>query len=218
MSEFPNPFQSRLQEIASAVSSVEVTTQASISLETLLDITLALWVDCKAASNSTEHLRINTQDFEVIKTLATGAVGKVCLVKGKFDENIYAMKILKKTDLLTRREAAFFMEERNALVFARSSTWLTTLYAAFQDEENLYLVMEYASGGSLRTLINNREDPMGEEESKFYISQMLMALEELHSFNYVHRDVKPENWLIDSDGCIKLADFGSCMQTGSMQK
>ncbi len=79
------------------------------------------------------------------------------------------------------------MEERDALVYAQSSIWLTSLYAAFQDDNQLYLVMEYASGGSLRTLINNREEPMDESETKFYIGEILLALEELHRFSFIHR-------------------------------
>ncbi|KAJ3197031.1 Rho-associated protein kinase 2 [Irineochytrium annulatum] len=208
---------------------------ATLSFEGLLDSFLALVMDCKAASNQNEHvvgflskydklatrlqsLRVNTQDFEVVKTLATGAVGKVCLVIGRSDKQVYAMKVLKKTDLLTRREAAFFMEERNALVFGHQSQWITTLYAAFQDEENLYLVMEYASGGSLRALMNNRETPMSEEDARFYVAEMLLALDELHRLNFIHRDVKPENCLIVSSGHLKLADFGSCIRIGDANK
>ncbi|KAJ3086228.1 hypothetical protein HK102_013395 [Quaeritorhiza haematococci] len=225
--EFPLQFRNRLDQIATYISSE--TNTPSLSVQALLDTFLALYTDCKASNSQTEHvsnfvqkydslisqlqnLRVNTQDFEVIKTLATGAIGKVCLVRGRVDQRVYAMKVLKKMDLLTRREAAFFMEERNALVFAQSSLWITTLYAAFQDEENLYLVMEYASGGSLRALINNRETTMEEKEARFYIAEILLALSELHSFNFVHRDVKPENCLIDASGHIKLADFGSCMR------
>ncbi|KAI8825144.1 kinase-like domain-containing protein, partial [Fimicolochytrium jonesii] len=151
-------------------------------------------------------------DFEIIKTLATGAVGKVCLVRHKLTKQVYAMKILKKVDLLTRQEAAFFMEERDALVFAQRSDWITTLFAAFQDEENLYLVMEYASGGSLRALLNNRETPMDEGSARFYVAEILMALDELHRHEFIHRDVKPENCLIDASGHLKLADFGSCIR------
>lgn len=153
-----------------------------------------------------------------MQTLATGAVGKVCLVRGKENKKVYAMKILKKMDLLTRREAAFFMEERNALVFAQSSPWMTTLYSAFQDDDHLYLVMEYASGGSLRSLLNNREETMPEAEAKFYTGEILVALDELHKMNFIHRDVKPENCLIDSTGHIKLADFGSCMRVGDEKR
>ncbi len=117
-------------------------------------------------------------------------IPQVCLVKGRADGRVYAMKILKKVDLLSRREAAFFMEERDALVDSRLSEWITRLYAAFQDEEHLYLVMEYASGGSLRSLMNNRETLLTEEEARFYIAELVVALEQLHHLGYVHRDIK----------------------------
>ncbi|KAJ3039406.1 hypothetical protein HDV00_012283 [Rhizophlyctis rosea] len=227
--EFSSHLRPRLEQISSYVSNDQGT--PSLTLEALLDTFLALYTDCKNASNQPEplsgflkkydkvfgrlqNLRINTHDFEVMKTLATGAVGKVCLVRYKLDNKVYAMKVLKKTDLLTRREAGFFMEERDALVFAKSSDWITTLYAAFQDEEHLYLVMEYASGGSLRALCNSRETIMPEEEARFYIAEILLALEELHKHEFIHRDVKPENCLIDASGHVKLADFGSCIRIG----
>ncbi|KAI8847441.1 hypothetical protein BC829DRAFT_418437 [Chytridium lagenaria] len=225
LKEFNEPFRSRLRQISSLVSSRRSTDVMNdklfkdipieISLESLLDTFIALVMDYDKFASKVQTLRVNTQDFEVVKTLATGAV---CLVIGKSDKQVYAMKVLKKTDLLTRREAAFFMEERNALVFARESTWITTLYAAFQDEEHLYLVMEYASGGSLRSLMNNREVPMNENEARFYIAELILALEELHGLQYIHRDVKPENCLIGSSGHLKLADFGSCIRMGDSNK
>ncbi|KAJ3014858.1 hypothetical protein HKX48_004913 [Thoreauomyces humboldtii] len=219
----------RLDQISTMLSTDTVT--PALSLETLLDTFLALYTDCRAASPPAgpmsnfltkyeklifklQALRINTADFEVMKTLATGAVGKVCLVKHRSTRKLYAMKILKKIDLLTRQEAAFFMEERDALVFAKESQWITTLYAAFQDEENLYLVLEYASGGSLRALLNNREESMPEDQARFYIAQILLSLDELHRHSFIHRDVKPENCLIDASGHVKLADFGSCIRMG----
>jgi serine/threonine protein kinase len=110
------------------------------------------------------------------------------------------------------------MEERNALVFSQKSEWITTIYAAFQDDENLYLVMEYVSGGSLRALLNSRESIMQETEAKFYIAEMIISLQVLHEHNYIHRDVKPENYLIDSQGHIKLADFGSCIRVSETAK
>jgi serine/threonine protein kinase len=104
------------------------------------------------------------------------------------------------------------MEERNALVFSQKSAWITTLYASFQDEENLYLVMEYVGGGSFRAYLNNRETVMSEDEARFYVAEMILSLDELHRHHYIHRDVKPENYLLDSKGHIKLADFGSCIR------
>ncbi|KAI9104066.1 hypothetical protein DFS34DRAFT_305095 [Phlyctochytrium arcticum] len=225
---FASHVRGRLDQLSQILTPSDFAS-GSLSVEALLDVFLALYTDCKAASsqvgNLTEFvrkydkvtarlqtLRINTADFDIVKTLATGAVGKVCLVKYKPTKKVYAMKILKKSDLLTRQEAGFFMEERDALVFAKASEWITTLYAAFQDEENLYLVMEYASGGSLRSLLNNREEAMSEDEARFYIAQILLALDELHQHNFIHRDVKPENCLIDAAGHVKLADFGSCIR------
>ncbi|KAJ3161730.1 hypothetical protein HDU86_006500 [Geranomyces michiganensis] len=200
--ELASHIKSRLEQISAMAAADSVA--PSLSFETLLDTFLALYTDCKASSppagpingfiqkyekviSKLQGLRINTADFEIIKTLATGAVGKVCLVKHKSTKKLYAMKILKKVDLLTRQEAQYFMEERDALVFAKESSWITTLYAAFQDEENLYLVMEYASGGSLRALLNNREEAMDEGEARFYVAQILLALDELHRHNFIHR-------------------------------
>lgn len=79
------------------------------------------------------------------------------------------------------------MEERDALVRTQSSDWITTLYAAFQDDDNLYLVMEYVAGGSLRNMMAARETTMTEDEARFYVAEILVALDELHSFNFVHR-------------------------------
>ena len=79
------------------------------------------------------------------------------------------------------------MEERNALVFSKNSKWVTTLHAAFQDDENLYLIMEYAPGGTLRGLINSTDSSMVEEDVKFYIAEIILALEEIHKSNYIHR-------------------------------
>ncbi|KAJ3131791.1 Serine/threonine-protein kinase MRCK alpha [Physocladia obscura] len=102
------------------------------------------------------------------------------------------------------------MEERNALVFAQDSRWITTLYAAFQDDDNLYLIMEYVPGGSLRNLLDNRETTLSEEEARFYIAEIILALEEVHRLH----DLKPDNVLIDSTGHLKLGDFGSCIRIG----
>ncbi|KAJ3277142.1 hypothetical protein HDV01_000194 [Terramyces sp. JEL0728] len=224
---FPSIMKERLLELSDYISTEE--NSPPLSLETLLDIFVAVYTDCKAATNQNDQIsafitrynsvvgkiqsfRVNMKDFETIKTLATGAVGRVCLVRCKKNKQVYAMKILKKQDLLTRQEAAFFMEERNALVFSQKSCWITTLFAAFQDDENLYLVMEYVCGGSMRALMNNRETVFTEEEARFYIAEMILSLEEIHNHHYIHRDVKPENYLLDSQGHIKLADFGSCIR------
>jgi serine/threonine protein kinase len=95
--------------------------------------------------------------------------------------------MLRKHDLLTRREAAFFMEERESLVLGRHSEWLTRLYASFQDELNLYLLMEYVPGGSLKNLMDSQEEPMEEDSARFYAAEMVLAIEEVHRLGFIHR-------------------------------
>lgn len=162
--------------------------------------------------NRIQSLRLNLNDFELIKPLAKGAFATVCLVRHLADRKLYALKILKKKMLQETREAAYFMEERNALVYASNSRWITSLFASFQDENNLYLVMEYAPGGSLRSMTTARDYTLTENEARFYVAEIILALQELHNLKFVHRDVKPENCLITSDGHVKLADFGSCIR------
>lgn len=120
------------------------------------------------------------------------------------------MKIQPKDGLLKQREMAFFMEERNVL--ANGNDWMPELYAAFQDNDNLYLVMEYAGGGDLFSVLDRTENlTFNEDEARFYIAEMILAIESLHKLGYVHRDIKPQNILIDAHGHVKLADFGSCI-------
>ncbi|KAK9711813.1 Serine/threonine-protein kinase MRCK alpha, variant 2 [Basidiobolus ranarum] len=111
------------------------------------------------------------------------------------------------------------MEERDILTLGKSSKWIPKLHTAFQDHENLYLVMEYAPGGDLFSLLAKRDEPiLDEEAAKFYIAEIILAVADLHTMGYVHRDIKPNNILIDRSGHIKLADFGSCIKLGPLNK
>ncbi|ORX47610.1 hypothetical protein BCR36DRAFT_584701 [Piromyces finnis] len=215
-----NPIPEKAEKITDSIKNV-------LSYETLLDILVSVFEDCKQASRITDSmqlflnkyenivkkiqtLRLNISDFEVVKPLAQGAIGKVSLVKGKYDKKYYALKTLSKNELLSQRETAFFMEERNAMTKLRTSKYTTSLYAAFQDRENLYLLMEYAPGGSLQRMLE-AEGALTVEEARFYMAEVLLALEELHNLNFIHRDVKPGNILIYLNGHVKLVDFGSCI-------
>eukprot|EP00833_Pecoramyces_ruminatium_P007872 jgi/Orpsp1_1/1181904/evm.model.c7180000079081.1 len=221
-----NPIADKSEKIPDNIKNV-------LSYETLLDILVSVFEDCKQAARQTDSitlflnkyenivkkiqtLRLNITDFEVVKPLAQGAIGKVSLVKGKYDKKYYALKALSKQELLSQRETAFFMEERNAMSKLRTSKYTTSLYAAFQDRENLYLLMEYAPGGSLQRMLE-AEGALTIDEAKFYMAEVLLALEELHSLNFIHRDVKPGNILIYLNGHAKLVDFGSCISVGEDQ-
>ncbi|KAG9475570.1 hypothetical protein GDO78_003788 [Eleutherodactylus coqui] len=124
---------------------------------------------------------------------------------------IFAMKILHKWEMLKRAETACFREERDVLVKA-DTHWIPTLHYAFHDETYLYLVMDYYVGGDLLTLLSKFEDRLPEEMARFYLAEMVLAIDSVHQLSYVHRDIKPDNILIDLKGHIRLADFGSCLK------
>lgn len=98
--------------------------------------------------------------------------------------------------------------ERDILSQAKNP-WIVELKCSFQDERFLYLVMEFLQGGDLMTLLMEK-DILSEEDSRFYIAETILAVESVHSLNYIHRDLKPDNLLIGGDGHVKLSDFGLC--------
>ena len=123
---------------------------------------------------------------------------------------MYAMKILNKKYAMDTKDQLLFMNERNLLVQGRRSEWLPRLFAAFQDSDNMYFIMEYCPGGDLWNLIDlTKNFHLTEDEAKFYLAELLLAIEDVHSIGYVHRDIKPHNILVDDRGHIKLCDFGS---------
>uniref|UniRef100_A0AAZ3R4E0 non-specific serine/threonine protein kinase n=1 Tax=Oncorhynchus tshawytscha TaxID=74940 RepID=A0AAZ3R4E0_ONCTS len=210
---------------------------SSLSVETLLDILICLYNECsnsplkrekhvtdflewvKPFTTTVKEMRLHRDDFEMLKVIGRGAFGEVAVVKMKNTERVYAMKILNKWEMLKRAETACFREERNVLVNG-DCQWITTLHYAFQDDNFLYLVMDYYVGGDLLTLLSKFEDRLPEDMSKFYVAEMVLAIHSIHQQHYVHRDIKPDNVLLDMKGHIRLADFGSClkmMQDGTVQ-
>ncbi|XP_023251073.1 serine/threonine-protein kinase MRCK beta isoform X3 [Seriola lalandi dorsalis] len=208
-----------------------------LSVETLLDLLLCLYTECshsplkrekhitdflewvKPFTTTVKDMRLHRDDFEMLKVIGRGAFGEVAVVKMKHTERVYAMKILNKWEMLKRAETACFREERDVLVKG-DSQWITTLHYAFQDDNYLYLVMDYYVGGDLLTLLSKFEDRLPEDMSKFYVAEMVLAIHSIHQQHYIHRDIKPDNVLLDVNGHIRLADFGSClrmMEDGTVQ-
>ncbi|KAM9633249.1 myotonin-protein kinase isoform 3-T3 [Trichechus inunguis] len=124
---------------------------------------------------------------------------------------VYAMKIMNKWDMLKRGEVSCFREERDVLVNG-DRRWITQLHFAFQDENYLYLVMDYYVGGDLLTLLSKFGERIPAEMARFYLAEIVMAIDSVHRLGYVHRDIKPDNILLDRCGHIRLADFGSCLK------
>nr|KAG5694204.1 hypothetical protein BaRGS_027180 [Batillaria attramentaria] len=119
------------------------------------------------------------------------------------------MKLLSKYEMIKRSDSAFFWEEREIMANANSE-WIVQLHYAFQDTRYLYMVMDYMPGGDLVNLMSNYDVP--EKWAKFYCAEVVLALDAIHSMGFVHRDVKPDNMLLDKMGHLKLADFGTCMR------
>uniref|UniRef100_A0A3B3SXC1 non-specific serine/threonine protein kinase n=1 Tax=Paramormyrops kingsleyae TaxID=1676925 RepID=A0A3B3SXC1_9TELE len=203
--------------------------ETALSVEALLDALLCLYDECSGSplrrekhvadflhwvrpfTSTVKEMRLRRDDFEMLKVIGRGAFGEVAVVKMKNTESFYAMKILNKWEMLKRAETACFREERNVLVNG-DTQWITALHYAFQDESNLYLVMDYYVGGDLLTLLSKFEDRLPEDMAKFYIAEMVLAIHSIHQLRYVHRDIKPDNVLLDMNGHIRLADFGSCLK------
>ncbi|KAJ1963984.1 hypothetical protein GGI12_001704, partial [Dipsacomyces acuminosporus] len=165
----------------------------------------------KGSVQDIKNWRLSKSDFEFIRTLARGQFGIVDIVRSKHNKGVYAMKTLNKHALLTQREQAAFLEERDVLVLGKDSPWIPDLYASFQDKENLYIVMEFVAGGDLFSMLDRCENAVIDEASaRFYAAELVLAIEDLHKIGYIHRDCKPQNTLLDERGHVKLADFGSC--------
>lgn len=118
------------------------------------------------------------------------------------------MKKMKKSEMVYKNQVAHVKAEREVLVKAKNS-WIVDLKYSFQDEKYLYLVMDFLPGGDLMTLLI-RKDVLTEDESRFYIAETILAIETVHKVNYIHRDLKPDNILLDKNGHVKLTDFGLC--------
>ncbi|XP_052697457.1 serine/threonine-protein kinase MRCK alpha-like isoform X3 [Crassostrea angulata] len=222
--------EERLRKLSDLyVGGVQNSNGQALSVETLLDVLIVLYDECcnstlRREKNISEfvdfarqivskikHYRLHRDDFEVIRIIGKGAFGEVAVVKLKSTDRVYAMKILNKWEMLKRAETACFKEERDVLVYG-DRRWITNLHYAFQDENYLYLVMDYYCGGDLLTLLSKYEDRLPEDMARFYIAEMVLAIHSLHTMNYVHRDIKPDNVLLDLTGHIVLADFGSCLR------
>jgi len=146
------------------------------------------------------------EDFKRLKILGQGSFGKVILVKSDINNKLYAMKILEKKDIVKKKQVSHTKTER-ALLEKLKHPFIVRLNYAFQDPKRLYFLTEFLQGGELFFHLR-RNSGYKANAVKFYMSQILLALEYMHNNNYIYRDLKPENILIDKEGNIKLTDFG----------
>ncbi|KAK7521824.1 hypothetical protein IWZ03DRAFT_102272 [Phyllosticta citriasiana] len=147
------------------------------------------------------------KDFEIIKPISKGAFGSVYLSKKKSTGDYFAIKVLKKADMVAKNQVTNVKAERAIMMWQGESDFVAKLYWTFSSKDYLYLVMEYLNGGDCASLIKVL-GALPEDWAKKYLAEVVLGVEHLHSRGIVHRDLKPDNLLIDQKGHLKLTDFG----------
>jgi protein kinase X len=151
-------------------------------------------------------LRVVLDDFVIVKTVGTGAFGRVVLVYNMNDMKYYAMKIFKKSEVIKYKQLDHIFSEISILSSVDFS-FCVSVYGVTQDDRYFYILMEYVAGGELFTYLRSVLF-LKNAHAKFYAAQVVNMIEYLHSKSIVYRDLKPENILIDNRGYLKLTDFG----------
>lgn len=163
----------------------------------------------EALYQSAERKHFGPEDFQILRLIGKGTFGQVYMVRKKDTKRIYAMKVLSKKVIVQKKEVAHTVGERNILVRTAmsDSPFIVGLKFSFQTPSDLYLVTDYMSGGELFWHLQ-KEGRFDEKRAKFYIAELILAIQHLHEADIVYRDLKPENILLDANGHIALCDFG----------
>lgn len=161
-----------------------------------------------------QRIGLSIYDFDPIAIIGKGAFGEVRVVRNKRTQEIFALKKMKKTEMIYKNQVSHVHAERNVLV-AAASPWIVQLHASFQDASYLYLALEFLPGGDLMNMLMQR-NTLHEYEARFYAAEIVLAIESVHSLHYIHRDIKPDNILIARTGHVKLSDFGLCRHLGDL--
>ncbi|KAK4475102.1 hypothetical protein MN116_002191 [Schistosoma mekongi] len=196
-------------------------------VERLLDVVVACVTECTKTVKSVKNENIlaflqrflnvatclqsyrrKPEDFSFISSLGHGAFGRVQLVREITTGRVCAMKVLKKSRMLAQHTDYWAEKE---IMSHGESPWIVQLYYAYQDLKNLYMVMEYVPGGNLVSWMDEVEF-MSEAACRFYAAETILALIDLHTMGFIHRDLKPDNLLLDAGGHLKLADFGTAVR------
>lgn len=150
--------------------------------------------------------KYSLNDFQIMRTLGTGSFGRVHLVRSAHNGRYYAIKVLKKAQIIRMKQIEHTNDERRMLKLVEHP-FLIRMWGTFQDSRNLFMVMDYIEGGELFSLLR-KSQRFPNPVAKFYAAEVTLALEYLHSHNIIYRDLKPENILLDRNGHIKITDFG----------
>ncbi|KAK4517095.1 uncharacterized protein ATC70_000425 [Mucor velutinosus] len=152
------------------------------------------------------HCQLRLDDFNLQRTLGTGSFGRVHLIQSKINKRYYALKVLKKAEIVKLKQVEHTNNERSIIAKVQHP-FIVNLWGSFQDCANLYMVMDFVPGGELFSFLR-KSKKFSNDVARFYAGEVLLALAYLHSKNIIYRDLKPENLLLDVHGHIKICDFG----------
>lgn len=150
--------------------------------------------------------KYSISDFQILRTLGTGSFGRVHLVRSVHNNRYYAIKVLKKAQIVKMKQVEHTNDERRMLKIVEHP-FLIRMWGTFQDSHSVFMVMDYIEGGELFSLLR-KSQRFPNPVAKFYAAEVTLALEYLHSHDIIYRDLKPENILLDKNGHIKITDFG----------
>lgn len=150
--------------------------------------------------------QMTIDDFTSIDVIGKGAFGEVRVCRYNQTNEIFAVKIMNREEMINKNQINHIKVERNILASSQSE-WIVELKYAFQDDNYLYLVMHFMPGGDLMSLLMI-EDIFPENSARLYTAELILCIEAVHNLKAIHRDIKPDNILIDKDGHVKLSDFG----------
>uniref|UniRef100_A0A673K1B4 non-specific serine/threonine protein kinase n=1 Tax=Sinocyclocheilus rhinocerous TaxID=307959 RepID=A0A673K1B4_9TELE len=161
-----------------------------------------------------KELQVKLDDFDRVKLIGRGAFGAVQLVRHKASQQVYAMKQLSKFEMVKRSDSAFFWEERDIMAFSKSP-WIVQYCEISLYWYQLLKCWCIVTPVHLTLFLSTYNYDMPEEWARFYTAEVVLALDAIHSLGFIHRDIKPDNMLLDRNGHLKLADFGTCMKMDS---
>ena len=159
------------------------------------------------ATNQIKPAQPSIKDYDILKPISKGAYGSVYLARKKLTGDYFAVKVLRKSDMIAKNQVMNVKSERAIMMFQSDKPYVAKLFATFQNKDNLFLVMEYLPGGDLATLIKMM-DTLPDKWVRQYLAEIIIGVDDMHQNGIIHHDLKPDNLLIDSNGHIKLTDFG----------